>query len=542
MRPSKQGKNPDDFWDISDLIPRKERRTSYARATDAVEIQALRTPAEKKETEAESSSVLVRYIEPTGASRLTSAAESYDSVESYLMEASLIHEVTLKKHHSAYSFYREFLDDALRYYGCHGRECDFVSFFSYVPQYNQLNDQQLAYYLWFRDCFYKGERIRTEYSYVLLLIYELINLGNRVDVRESQRRLVEIWYAYYKEFPALAGKLSEWICDFSLLHRLPPPESADERLVSKAPTLKEYYLPMPDYDVDGCARSLLKYCSSYDYHTSKFATKENLPLFDKHVFAVLTRAIAYYSSDGKILSDLAFEDSRLIRDAFSGALCTADARVRIEVRYCSFSRSNELRFLVGDLVKYAENKIRTYVGVKSKMTVYSIPTELQRTLDEYFTLHLPGKRVTKPKPTELHPYEALYEPAKKPLSLSEAARIEEASWVTTELLVSAFEEETTALAEPIVAPVMKPTEMPKEETDEATELATRLGDCFPVVMELMKGNPRALHKAAGAMGKMPDALADSINEIAVEVYGDALIEESDGGYSVIEDYLEYLIG
>lgn len=543
MSKDKQQNTPDDFWDISDLIPPKQRSMSYARCTDPVDIRLEQPKQHSSKQEENSSTVLVRYIEPTGNGRLSSTKESYESVKSYTMDASLIHEVTLKKHRCAYRFYQEFLEDAVRYYNRKGEACEFVSFFSYVPQYNQLNERQLSYYLWFRECFLRGEHIQTEASYVLLFVYERINLGDRIDVRESQRILTDLWYAYHKEFPSLAGKLSEWICDFSLLHRLPPPENADEKLVSRVPTLKEFYLPMPDYDVDHCARTLLKYCSSYDYHSSKFATKENLPLFEQHVFAVLTRAISYYSSDGKILSDLAFEDSRLIRDAYTGALCTADIRVRIEVRYCSFSRSNELRFLVGDLIKYAENKIRVYIGVKSRMTVYSIPTELQRILDEYFALHLPGKRMSKPKQAEHQPYEAMYETPKKPLSIKDAAKIEEASWTTTELLVSAFEKpEDSFEPEPIAPESEENLTSAAIESEETSELAQRLGACYAIVCELFKGNSKALHIAAMKMGKMPEALADDINEIAVEVYGDALIEECDNGYSVIEDYREYVMG
>ena len=40
------------------------------------------------------------------------------------------------------------------------------------------------------------------------------------------------------------------------------------------------------------------------------------------------------------------------------------------------------------------------------------------------------------------------------------------------------------------------------------------------------------------MGKMPDLLADEINELAAEHMGDVLLEETDDGYAVIEDYTD----
>jgi hypothetical protein len=43
-----------------------------------------------------------------------------------------------------------------------------------------------------------------------------------------------------------------------------------------------------------------------------------------------------------------------------------------------------------------------------------------------------------------------------------------------------------------------------------------------------------------SMGKMIDAVADEINGIAADVFGDVILEEGDGGYAVIEDYKEQL--
>ncbi len=517
----------DDFWDISELIPGRERVD-----------ESKKTILSEKD---HSDTVIVRYIQPSHSETLLQRSEAYEKTETYVPSASLIHEVTLKKRKSEYRFYQAFLEDSIRFFSQKGIECEYVPFFSYVPQYNQLNEKQRSYYLWFRDCFLRGEKIRIDYSYVLLLIYERINLGVWADVQESQTILTRLWYAYREEFPALSSKLAEWICDFSLVHQLPPPKEADDTLFRCVPSLKEFYLSMPDDDVDGCVRSLLKYCSSYDYHTSKFATEENLPLFDQYVPWALSMAVLFYSRNGKILSKLSFEDSYLTRDAYAGALCVADQKYRIEVRYCSFSRSNELRFLVGDVVKYAENKIRAYLGVKSRMTVYSIPTELQRILDEFFSANLAGRKQTKPK-REPKAYEKLYEVPLKPLSLSTAAKIEQDSWETTEKLVSAFEEEernfpfeNASLFEEMVAPA------DGKSLDEAGELQKQLGEYWKSIREVCEGNAQAIHRLAAKMGKMADTLADHINEIAFEVYGDSLLEEVDGGYSVIEDYRQYIV-
>lgn len=542
MDDRKKKTDPDDFWDISSLIPSKKSSFGYARSTDAVEISSESSSRKKEDTVQDSSTVIKRYIPSRGGSPISAVSDQFEEAEIYEPKESLIHRVCLKKQKCAYRYYQEFLEDAKRLLREKGTPCEYVPFFSYVPQYNQMNEKQLAYYLWFRECFFRGENIRIDYSYVLLWIYERINLGKQVDLLESQRILTELWNRYHEEFPALEGKLAEWICDFSLLYRLPPPEQATSKLVSRVPSLKEFYITVPDYDVGGCVKSLLKYCSSYDYHSSKFATKENLPLFDRHVHEALALAVSYYSSDGKILSGLSFEDSSLIRDAFAGALCSADIKYRIEIKYCSFSRSNELRFLVGDIVKYAENKLRAYLGIKSRMTVYSLPTDLQKRLDRYFELELPGKKPVAIKriPQE---YDKLYDLPRKPFSLKDAEKIEEASWETTGKLLTTFESDPEfewleTKSEDLIEPVTVALE--SEPIAEKSDLRTRLGKYLKAILEVSSGDTKAIDRLAVSLGKMTDALADEINEIAFEVYGDALIEECDGGYVVIEDYRELL--
>ncbi len=546
----------DDFWNISDLLPQKRQSFGYARSTDAVDIFADDSNKTKKKKNAESSSTVIkRYIPPNSDGKLTSAS-SFSSESTYTVEHSLIHRVKLKKWSCRYHYYHEFYSDALRYMNVRGEACEYKSFFSYVPQYNQLDPEQLSYYFWFRENAKQEIFIKTDYSYVLLYIYELINLGAVLDVRVSQRLLTSLWNEYHDSYPALKGKLADWICDFSLIHKLSPPENAGSKMVAAVQAMKEFYIAMPDDNMGKCTSSLMKYCSSYDYRTSKFATKENLPLFEKHVFEAMLRAVLYYSSDGNILSGISFRDSMLVRDAYAGALCVAKEKYRLEVEYCSFSRSGELRFLVGDIVKYAENKLRQHLGIKSRITVYSLPTELKNILDEYFTVALPRRAASKPR-IEKKEYDVLYDAPVKPLSLTDAAKIEAESWSTTKELVEAFEE--TAFTEDLTEvksnfdgkvaendknhsmaslPVMKHE---AEESNETNDLRSALGIYLETVIRILSGDSEALLQRAKELGKMPDALADEINEIGFEIIGDALLEESDEGegtYHLIEDYRE----
>ena len=252
-------------------------------------------------------------------------------------------------------------------------------------------------------------------------------------------------------------------------------------------------------------------------------------------------AVNFFSKDGKLLSELICEDSKLIRNAFEGALCASKWKYEIEIKYCSFSRSNELRFIMGDIVKYAENKIRGFIGVKSKLSVYSISIELQNALNAYFETAFANERprVNK-KPEEKHEYDALYEIKSKPFSLSEAKKIESESWGTTNELISAFEEER----------VEEAVDIPKLQTDEncvasdisdgEADLKSHLGEYFEFAKAVKRRDRQKLIEISKNFDMLPEAICDIVNEICVDVIGDILIEDNGDGFEMVECYEDYI--
>lgn len=518
----------DAFWDISELVPQNEMRFSRPKSIEPVEItdsSKVISPTESTDT------IIKRYIPTKGSSELTKRPQ-LDEIGSYCPVNSLIHKVKIFKYKSTYAYYDSFLKDAVKYADANGEVADFVPFFSYVPQYDQMNSAQLKYYLWFRENARNGIYIKTDFGYLFLYIFELLNLGDRLDVKRSQYILMSLWNEYTLSFPSITTKLADWICDFSLLHRLPPPINISSSIIKKVVSLKEFYISIPKDDPEECTRILLRYCTSYDHHTSKFYTDTNKTLFDVHIPEALKIAVEYYSKDGNILSGYDLGDSTVTRDAFAGAVCTWEQKYRIEVSYCSFSRSNELRFLVGDIIKYCENKLRAHVGVKSRMTVYSLSTELRNLLDNYFAEHLPVSRKSR-QPVKRQEYDVLYDVPKKPLSLTDAARIELCSWDTTKELITAFEDEISDIELSAIQ-----GEAPSGEnvvTDDDSFLPYRA-----TIMKLIEGDLTAISRLASELGKLPDAIVDTINEIAFDSFGDLLIEDDGmGNYTVIEDYIKY---
>ena len=523
----------DSFWDISELVPARKASFGRPQSTDAVEVTLTSLKnAERKEA---SSTIIKRYIPSRDSSDITLRSQ-LDEVGAYAPVNSLIHNVKIYKYKPSFAYYETFYKNAVQYIDIRGEHTEFVPFFSYVPQYDQMNSKQLEYYFWFRQNARDGKFIKTDFGYLFLYIFELLNLGSISDVRKTQYLLMALWNEYHADFPAITTKLSDWICDFSLLHRLPPPMNISSGIIKKTISLKEFYISISQDDPHECAKTLLQYCTSYDYRKSKFYTDLNRELFDRFVPEALSIAVKYFSGNGNIFSGYDVSDSLIARDVYAGAVCTSEQKYRIEVSYCSFSRSNELRFLIGDIVKYSENKLRAHIGIKSKMTVYSLSVELRRLLDEYFVAALPTKRSK--QNIKRQEYDVLYDIPKKPLSLSDAAKIEEGSWETTRALINAFEgNENNVSLTPIA---YESVGICNDINKSKDEIPDRFSAYRDTILRLINNDPSAINKLASSLGKLPDAVVDTINEIAFEEFGDQLIEDDGmGGYSVIEDYIEY---
>ncbi len=556
----------DRFWDIDALIPK--RRAPYAVSdTETAEIElepiaSSGTSAEQKQSIPERQESAERHFIPPHTAEEFRNRPAPDL--EYTPDNALVRCVRLYRWKSNYRYYEGFVRDAEKLYGVNGAECSRVPFFSYVPQYSQMNRAQLEWYLWWRFNVRKGRFLDTDYSYVLLYAYELINLSDRGDPLTTQKELCKIWVAYRNTFHQLDSYLPEWICDHCLIHRLPPPEVCTGELLSAVMahcSLKEFYVPSGGKD--GYIRALLAFCSNYNYRKSKFCTEEHMALFDSAVMGALKTVTEHMSRDGKLFSKSGMDDSKLTRDAYTGALCSYRIKKRIEVEFCSFSHSHELRFFVTDVVKYTENKIRSALGVRSKLTVYALSMPVRLLLDAYLESTLPKRQTPSHKQdaarAEAEVYEKLYDLPQKPLSLRDAAEIERLSWDTTERLVEAFENEGTepieempqysqnTPAEAFSVPSPKtqedylslPASMPTHDGG-SDALSDAMQPYLPFLWAVRDRDAVAQKQVASDAGSLIEVMADEINAIAADLIGDILLEESDGVFAVIEDYRDIL--
>ncbi len=583
----------DDFWDIERLLPEKKSRPVPLRsrpAPTAVELElepsmsspasadggAVRAipltytpetaPAPRPAPRTENAfSANTHYVPPHSADE---EKEATAPLLDYSPEGVLLHRVRVYGWASNFHYFDQFAKDAVDFAGRSApEEARKESFFSYFPQYVQMNRRQAAWYLLWREETKKGKYLDTDYAYILLYIFELINLDADGETAARHRdALASVWMAYRRTYPQLDRYMCEWLCDYCLIHRLPAPldilAPALDAIIGES-RLKEFYLVAvitvtdapSDREPDGrnlaTARILMRHCCQYDYRKSKFAEGEHKALFDKTIPAAVASVLPLLLGGNGHPPAITMQDSTVSRDAYVGALCSYRHKRRITVSYTSFSRSHDLRFLIGDMVKHVENRLRSWIGVRSRLSVMSLPIPLRDALDAYLNPLAPPKAPMPVKKKEVArpAYEALYDLPEKPLSLIDADAIEQGSWETTRILTEAFGGEEV-LTEPIpqaptpdAAATVLQREMPVPPAAEnISPLADALGDLLPFLRAAIKGDRAAERAYADSVHKMPDAIADEINAVtaACEIFDMVLTDDGSGFYAVIEDYRDIL--
>lgn len=524
---------------------------------------------------------------------------------SYTPENSLLRTVGVFRWPSRYNYYERFTSDANRYFARTAEECPFVNFFAYMPQYSAMSQDQLRWYLYWRDNVRRGTYLTTDYSYIFLYIYEIINLPEKIPPEEGLEQLCKLWLAYREKFPRLDRYLGEWVCDYCLVYELPAPI---DTLAPILPALidklsfKEFYIRYDRGAECPFTPSLCDVLSNYNWRQSKYVTPETRPLFEKHFYPSVLgalRAVWGSSEPGEFAASVGLSEVGQTRNAFSGALCTYNAKRRIDIRYLSLSRSYQLRFFLTDLYKMAENGIRAHLGIKSRLSATGVPEPMKSFLRAYFEEHLPSQAsVNRAKSEEARlaakkareeerlraqqaeedAYSRYYEPQTSSLSPDAALALERQSWENTQLLVpeedapnaSALSEEdgaaeqipgalstddvssdetaagTAPSAEAVPSAEASPAEPAPDDT--LTGLEIPEGDdpyvnfvfhlnqiYYDALKHIICGEEKEYAALCSSVMMLPDAMADAINEAAV-TYTDDTALEPDGSFWKLSDY------
>ena len=514
----------------------------------------------------------------TQASSSASQPQTRGKFFSYVPKGDIFVSCKVEDWNKNFALFGDFLRDAKKYYKKTCINASYEYYFSYRPMYRELSHEQLCWYLFWRSRIREGSYPKTGLSYIFLYLYEQINLSDVIGPEKAYANIVRLWKAYRAEFPRLDKYIADWLIDLSLINRL---EIDLDDIAQCLPdiigiaTIPEFYISENFFKDKGNLGFIMRNFSAYDHKTSKFYSEKNQELFELHIPSVLFAVLS--SPEFSALSKKETQEGANIkatRESYMGAVCAYEHKKKITVEYKNLYRNFFLKQCVTYTIRYAENLVRDYLGIKSKLPVNGYPEPLKKVLDEYKSAHLVREKATgKTKATKnakTEENEEIPEAAEFSPDVLAAAEIEKESWDTTMTLVElqnrdmdqsidndfvAIDTGNAETYEEIdkIAPIVESdpdifdvlenlenlenpeTPAPQGGSDMA-EFISLLSSPERMALELILGE-KAADKSGEFLsqsGAMLESVADEINERAMDFFGDVLIDVASG--EIIEDY------
>ena len=510
----------DEFWSLDKLVPKKKVFATPFRTVNETVTHEIKGEESGKNPDGK--------LTFEGMKGVNSAEDiSYER-----SDAALVKKVTIKRFIDKYDFYGNFRKAALIYHDYKTPKCDFVPYYSYMPQYSQLTATQKNYYFFWRSEVRRGKFIKCDYSYLYLYVYEILNLPDEIPPKEGVKILVTLWREYRAALPRIDAYFAAWLQDYCLVYNLPlPMESISDFIfeVIAASSFKEFYLSDIRLAGEGGADAMIAYLSDYDPNKSKYAD-ENRETFKRHMRAAVRLLLLRLFEERDFSSA---ERAVLRRDAFPHSLCTHAVKCKLEIEYIPLSTDKNMRNTVTLGVRYTENKLRALFGIRSRLAVKDFPDEYKRLIDSYFAGLFEDERIRRER-ENMPEYEKLYDAVSEEVSFEGADEIERASWSTTLRLVDTDEIEDTTPVED-----ERSDGEPSEEAEPEQQLADRAEpttDTYGLSMEDISLLALALND-----GYFKDEeRVERINEAFSDGYGDIILESDGEKYVIIEDYKEEL--
>ena len=431
-----------------------------------------------------------------------------------------------------------------------------------MPQYSQLTKPQKDYYFYWRSELRRGNYIKTDYSYLYLYVYEIINLPDIIEPKQGVNLLCKLWRAYRKDLPRIDFYFSIWVSDYCLVHGLECPLAELQDFifdVIKASDFKEYYFG----DLGNMTRSgvwtMLAYLSDYDWHKGFYSIvgkdggnseqKGKAEIYESLLEGAMRRILPSIWNLCLQETDSG-ETTKITRSAFPNTLCTHSVKCRLEIEYYPLSGSAAIREGITAAVRYTENKLRALFGVKSRIMVKQLPENYRELIDAYFA-DLTKKTEKAVKQRNIPEYEKLYEAPREKLSFAGADEIERQSWDITMRLCDTEDYIEYAECKNDDAPVMAMESVESETKTEAADILientgiepqSESTETYGLSSDEIRYITALVDGDTIYGGDIPeDSLVEKINEAFSDGFGDIIIEHNGSNYEIIEDYKEDII-
>lgn len=564
----------DEFWNLDDFVSktentRKADRVSYQNCTlsaqarrafstdrtSAVEINDTH-PVHNAQKLDNSETVITKFVPPNSGA----AFAKKNIICEYQPQNPLIKSVTIyseRKDEQLFITDNLFIRERRALLDRTATFKEYVPFYSYAPRYSQLNKAQLNYYLWWRQNTRNDIFEKTDESYIMLYAYELCAAGEGEDKQAALDMLCKLLTSFSVTQLNIVYKIMvcDIILDFCLIHSLPSPIGkldGLEKQVLFGSFLPEFFTDLSEAR-EHCA-NVISSMSLYDYRRSKCYNESTADVFKKGIDGALSSVMNNDEAFSSITSftrgvygSVAHE-----RHPFNRMTSIVNKNIKIEIVYYSLDC---IKSAVTDIVRYSENKVREHLGIRTRINVLTVNPLARKVIDSFFEENMPAQQFVdrrrkgaRDAEKESHEYDRFYEVPKSEISTERALEIERESWATTKKLTEAFATETediippapveTTDKQPIVKTTPKKETLPVPEDDRLySQLYATLGQLAEFVNLCKNANALEQRKFASEHSTAVDELADKINETAVELFGDIILESNGSAYTIIEDYL-----
>ncbi|MEK3943621.1 TerB N-terminal domain-containing protein [Paenibacillus sp. FSL H3-0310] len=424
----------------------------------------------------------------------------------------------------------------------------FVPFKSYWPTYGHMTGTQSRWYFYWRNEVRQGRYLKTDLSYIFLHVYELINGVGWTDPNDGYRQLNLIWEAYRESYKRLDQYLGGWIADFSFVHHLDVPLSIIvARSRGLAGDLAELELMRGLTTApEQLTFAVLTAMSDNDISKSKFYIGEGKEALEQYIPQVVALINAYVTrKHGSNLVEMFPPGPAVMRERYLFRSAVYDISLygySVLIPVVRISKSPPLRSLITRLFRLTENKLRELMGYRGRLKGINVDADMDDLITRFLKREYLKETQEDKGPTVVIDPEKL----ERLQSDSEIVR----TMLTVENMDEQdYEESKLEATIGEIDPIQDSKEelLPVEVIEEAqavsigSEAEQFANALSPLQREALlalldEDGSQALLKLAAANGTMSELLIDEINEIAMDILGDLIIE----GEDIVEEYISML--
>ncbi|HWR18949.1 MAG TPA: TerB N-terminal domain-containing protein [Clostridia bacterium] len=430
-------------------------------------------------------------------------------------------------------------------------------FSSYFPYYQMMGYEQLRTYFTWRTEVKKGNIADTSLSYAFLYMYELINNIGVCDPEDGLIKLMSFWKAFQVYNKTIDRYMLRWLKDYHIYYELP---LSFKEFVDTF-ELAAHYPKMADSN-----DNFDLYCaiSKYDIRKSAFFTEENAKLITDCFYFVTNKLRAVLIENNIHFDESVFQPTKKMsvwtpfKDAlFYPWMRQKDRRIVLSENEIYLCKNNQWAFssvpatessrqLIGYIMKQMESVLRKLKSYKHKLSANpdAVTHEL---IGQLNAIGIPLDRFIS------EAVEAFYKEATKTVvTVDKEAllKIRQDALITQEkLTVPEQEEPLIPVPKPLnlslqalefIPPI--PSSEPSNGNDMWESFKNALSDTELLALSEALNGEAEIKKFADTCGIMPEVLIDGINEKAMDIIGDNLMDEDFVLYDDYKEQVKELVG